>query len=70
MAFIFGLAQMKANCQQPIHNLFMQPAHQKKALWMLMLMPDKEIGSSSSIVQDRRFRGDEKTSSFFTDWQK
>ena len=32
MALIFGLAQMEVNCEEPIHNLLMQPAHQKKAL--------------------------------------
>ena len=32
LALIFGLAQMKVNCEQPVHNLCMQPAHQKKAL--------------------------------------
>ena len=60
MALIFGLAQMKVNCEEPIHNLFMQPTHQKKALWMHISMPWSEIGYNSFSGQDRHFQGVQK----------
>ena len=60
MALIFGLVWMKANWEQSIYILLMQPTHQKKALWTLILMILFEIGFGSKSGQDRRFQEDQK----------
>ena len=70
MALIFGLVNVKANCEQSIYILFMQPTHQKKALCTLILMPPLKIGFGSQSGQDRHFQGDLKNRRFFREWRK